>query len=464
MSTMPPNREDPPLPATPGDPPVDAAIPAPPEPRFLTAADLESSPRVPVVVDEFRPGQLRYRRRWGLPLVLFLASCVTTFMAGIYNWTPVLPDASLPELVRSNWPQGLEYMVAVMAVLLAHEMGHFLMTVRYRIPASYPIFIPMPIFMMTGTMGAVIGMDGLRANRRQLFDIGLAGPLAGLVLTIPLVWIGLLKATEPPAAPLHVAAEISAAQEPAATFGQPLLVKLLLKHLRPDWPEGRPFNVNALYMAGWVGMLVTGLNMMPVSQLDGGHIIYGLLGRRSRWIGRAFLIGAIAAMIFSENYNWLVMLLLVAFIGTDHPPTANDRVSIGAFRWIIGAASLAIPILCFTPTPLVLDDDRDVAATEWREAGEMSSGIGEISPERSLRLNSHELSYRRATAASLAQKMPAPKPSVFVVADPAAAADALLAIFEAATCAGVADSALCGARGCCSGGCTLLAASLPGRL
>ena len=399
---------------------------------------------IPAVVDEFHDDRRRIRRRVGLPLVLFLATCVTTFLSGVYGWAPVFPDATLIARVRTSWPQGLEYMVAVIGVLLAHEMGHFLMTVRYRIPASYPIFIPMPMIMMTGTMGAVIGMDGLRANRRQLFDIGLAGPLAGLVVTIPLVWIGLLTVVP---------------SDSGMSFGQPLLVKLLLPHLRPDLPPGANFNVNALYMAGWVGMLITGLNMMPVSQLDGGHIIYGLLGHRSRLIGRTFLIAAITAMIVTENYNWMVMVLLVAFIGTDHPPTANDRVRIGPVRWLIGVASLAIPVLCFTPTPLLLDDERDFAAVE-RTPREATNVVGTLRvPSLSIEQLSSaarptalvpmarasrrlgEPSYldgTRSVPTTLNQKIPAPKPSPSALGDRAAGIGAPGGLADAATWEGCA--------------------------
>jgi hypothetical protein len=259
----------------------------------------------------------------------------------------------------------------------------------------------------------------LRANRRQLFDIGLAGPLAGLVLTIPLVCIGLMRA------------------DPATVqiYGRPLLVKLLLPLLRPDLPEGALFRENALYMAGWVGMLITGLNMMPVSQLDGGHIIYGLLGRRSRWIARAFLLSAISLVVITENYNWLMMLVLVTFLGTDHPPTANDRVRIGPLRWLIGAASLAIPILCFSPTPLVIDADQDVAVKQ--------------SPP------------------GIIQKMPAPKLSglsaEFRPSAAAPAAGPVDGMADVAAETGCAAVVLCGGRGCCSGGWILLAGSLPGR-
>ncbi len=290
-----------------------------------------------------------------LPLGLFLATCATTFVAGVYGWTPNILDDSFGERVRQFWPRGIEYMVAVIAVLLAHEMGHFLMTVRYRIPASYPIFLPMPLLTMTGTMGAVISMDGLRADRRQIFDIGLAGPLAGLVLAVPLLCVGLKSAErgDSHVAPPRFAVAGDASQP--SHYGRPLIEKLVRPYLRPDLTENSPFRFNALYMAGWVGMLITGLNMLPVSQLDGGHITYALLGRRGRWVGRLFLFSAIAYVIFSENYGWVIMIVLVTLLGADHPPTSNDRVRIGPWRWLIGLASLAIPILCFMPVPFSPD-------------------------------------------------------------------------------------------------------------
>ena len=309
---------------------------------ITSPVDLPASPfpEVPRMLDEVLLEGPRYRRRVALPLSLFLISCATTFSAGVYGWAPIFLDSTVWLRIREFWPQGLTYAVAVLAILLAHEMGHFLMTVRYRIAASYPIFIPMPFIMITGTMGAVIGMDGLRADRRQLFDIGLAGPLAGLVLTIPLVCIGLKTAVAKPAVPARAAVAGIAPTE-GYEFGRPLLVKLLLPYLRPDLPPNAPFEINALYMAGWVGMLITGLNMLPVSQLDGGHIIYGLLGRHSRWIARAFLFGSILAIVIGEQYSWLLMLVLVIFLGADHPTTfersgADRSVAMDDRRGIAG--------------------------------------------------------------------------------------------------------------------------------
>ena len=278
------------------------------------------------------------RRRIVLPAALFVATCCSTFFAGALNWNPAIYiDSNQVERgLAANWSQGLIYMAAVIGILLTHEMGHFLQTVRYRVPASLPYFIPVPI-LMTGTMGAVIGMEGSRADRKQLFDIGLSGPLAGLAVALPIIWFGIKSATAgPPVGDI--------------VLGDPLIFKLICNLLRPDLPADAILNKNnPLLMAGWVGMLITGLNMMPISQLDGGHVIYGLFGRKAHLVARTFLIAAILFVVFGEHYNWTVMLVVVILLGVDHPPTRDDDVPLGKVRTAIGLASLAIPVLCFTP-------------------------------------------------------------------------------------------------------------------
>jgi len=336
--------------------PLPLVVPEPPPPNMAhpATADPERFVGLPIerVFDELQLSPPQYRRAVWRPLFLFLATCFTTFCAGCYGWdVAFLWDGSLGTKIAANWRQGLIYMACVMGVLLAHEMGHFLMTVRYRIHASFPIFLPVPV-MMTGTMGAVIRMDGLRANRRQLFDIGLAGPLAGLVLTIPLVCFGLKYAKPaPPIDPAIVAAgDTSELERPH--YGRPLMVQIVQPWIRPDLPPDVDLAENAFYMAGWVGMLVTGLNMLPMSQLDGGHVIHALFGRRGRWIARGFLLTAIVTVIATDNYNWLAMLCVIIFLGVDHPPSANDRMPLGRLRWCLGLASLVIPIFCFMLTPI----------------------------------------------------------------------------------------------------------------
>jgi Zn-dependent protease len=294
-------------------------------------------------------------RRRMLPLILFLATCFFTYAAGTYGWKPVLlgQQESVARgeywdwratgyLLAHEWRRGLAYMACVMGILLAHEMGHFLMTVRYQIPASYPIFIPVPM-MFIGTMGAVIGMQGFKANRKQLFDIGIAGPLAGLVIAIPILCLGIIKAA--PVQPIHGIGE---------HVGDPLLVKLLIPVLRPDLPRGTELYLNPILMAGWVGIFITGLNMMPVSQLDGGHVTYGLFLGGAHLIARIFMLAAVGFVIIAHQYSWILMLFLISAIGVDHPPTADDNVPLGTGRTILGLLSLVIPVFCFTPYPLYI--------------------------------------------------------------------------------------------------------------
>jgi membrane-associated protease RseP (regulator of RpoE activity) len=123
-----------------------------------------------------------------------------------------------------------------------------------------------------------------------------------------------------------------------------------------DLPPVHGLATNPIYMAGWVGMLITGLNMLPVSQLDGGHVAYAVLGRYARWVGRLLLLVAWSFVIYTyirtDSATWALMLVIIAVIGIDHPPTADDTVRIGPLRWILGLVSLAIPIFCFTPVPL----------------------------------------------------------------------------------------------------------------
>ena len=272
------------------------------------------------------------RRRIALPLFLFLATCVSTFFVGATGWQPV--EYREPP----NWQQGLVYMAAVIGILLTHEMGHFLQAVRYHVPASLPYFIPLPV-MMTGTMGAVIGMEGSRADRKQLFDIGISGPLAGLLVAIPVICLGVLRARP---------GDIQAAHY----LNDPLIFRLITHWLRPDLADNVVLAKGPLLMAGWVGMLITGLNMMPISQLDGGHVVYGLFGKRAHLMARGFVCAAIAAMLYFDDYTWLLMLTLVLFIGIDHPPTRDDTVKLGPIRTTVGWLSLLIPVLCFTPVPM----------------------------------------------------------------------------------------------------------------
>jgi Zn-dependent protease len=303
------------------------------------------------------------RRRVALPVFLFVATCLSTFWTGAVAWKPIIhlealsrgvsvfvenlpqgsPLAALWEalaVAHMDWRQGLLYMGLVLGILLTHEMGHFVMTVRHHIPASLPYFIPLPVVPF-GTLGAVISMEGSQADRRELFNMGAAGPLAGLIVALPVTVWGILSL---PAAP---------APGDSLCFHNPLVIQWLIEWLRPDYPTPGVLYLNqfnAFLMAGWMGMLITGLNMLPVSQLDGGHVAYALLGRKgAHSLARGLLVLAIVFIVAEEKYFWVIMLVLVILLGTDHPPTADDRRQLGFVGKLIGWIALLIPIFCFPP-------------------------------------------------------------------------------------------------------------------
>ena len=283
----------------------------------------------------------RRRQPVRLQLLLYVLTALTTFAAGAVGWQPLLlgvDDADIASAVVEHWGRGLIYTAAVMAVLTAHEAGHFIAAKLHGIPATLPFFIPMPI-LLTGTLGAVIGMEGSRADRRQLFDIAVAGPLAGLLVAIPLMTLGLLGGTTGGSNPFALA--------PLAAWIQSLV--------RPDLPPGTTVAPNPLFMAGWVGLLVTGLNMIPVSQLDGGHICYAVFGRRGNWVARTALIASILTVVVSGQTNWVALIVIVTFLGVDHPPIREERQPLDPFRTALGLACFLIPIVTFMPEPLRID-------------------------------------------------------------------------------------------------------------
>lgn len=273
-----------------------------------------------------------------LPVVLFVATCFSTYVAWWFfnSWRYTHPSQNVEHAY-----DGLFYTGALLAILVTHEFGHFLQAVRYHIPASFPYFIPMP-FTPLGTLGAIIGMRGMEADRKELFDIGLTGPLAGLVVALPVAWVGLAM-SEPVAAPQY-----------PSFFQNPLLWDLMLYsiHGREAFQPDVIVPLNPLSMAGWVGLFLTGFNMLPISQLDGGHVSYALLGKKSYWLARLMLLAGIVFVVYFQYYAWMLAIILLFLIGPTHPPTADDNVPLGRSRYVIGFLSLLIPILCFTPTPI----------------------------------------------------------------------------------------------------------------
>lgn len=284
---------------------------------------------------------IRFRKR--LPLLLFIATCLSTTWAGAAKASVDLDPAA------RLW-EGVLYGAAVMAILLAHEMGHYLQALRYGVPATPPFFIPMP-FIPLGTFGAVILQGRGFGNRKAIFDIAISGPLAGLIVAIPITYIGLAQSETTFAQP----------KPGELVFGAPLVIQWMIESIHGVFPPGATLQETPLAFAGWVGIFITALNLIPIGQLDGGHILYTLIGKRSHRLAMGLVLFAIAYMIRSGNYSYAPMLILIVFIGIRHPPTANDNVPLGTGRIILGWLTLAFVFIGFTPTPVMTLRERPPA-------------------------------------------------------------------------------------------------------
>jgi membrane-associated protease RseP (regulator of RpoE activity) len=275
------------------------------------------------------------RRVW-LPVGLFAATVLTTLIAGVSTADP------LNDGWRLSIMNGLMYSGAVMTILLCHEMGHFLQAWRYGVPASLPYFLPMPLPPI-GTFGAVIVMDPRRGDRKAIFDIGIAGPLAGLVPTFLFLWIGLRGSHAVP---------VPAGEQ--WVLGEPLVLRLLTHWIKGPMAPGFDLVLHPFAFAGWVGLLVTSLNLVPIGQLDGGHILYGMLRKKAHTASLVIVVLAIAISIAKVWTHWWLMLGLITYLGIRHPPTTDDYMPLGTGRYVLGILTLAFLILGFTPVPISL--------------------------------------------------------------------------------------------------------------
>jgi len=256
-------------------------------------------------------------RRILIPVLLFAATCVSTFLAA-----------------------GPIYALTLMLILTAHELGHFFQALRYGVPASLPYFIPMPLNPI-GTMGAVIGMRAHMGNRKALFDIGISGPLAGLIPTLVCCIVGLR----------YSEVIVVAGRPPAWMLGEPLLFKLLIYLTFGPLKATEDVLLHPLAYAGWVGMFITALNLVPIGQLDGGHILYALLRRRAHLVAVALLLAVLVCVVVFGYWGWSVMIFLLVLMGPRHPPTADDDMPLGTGRTVLGWLTLTFVVLGFTPEP-----------------------------------------------------------------------------------------------------------------
>jgi membrane-associated protease RseP (regulator of RpoE activity) len=235
---------------------------------------------------------------------------------------------------------GMWYCISIMGILLAHEMGHFFMSRHYQVRSSLPFFIPFP--NLFGTLGAVILMRGRISSRRALFDIGATGPLVGFFVAVPIIVIGLKLSQIVPTE------EIGGF---SFRLGDPLLFTILEKLFIGDIPQGSDIVLHELAFAGWVGLFVTALNLMPLGQLDGGHIAYAVFGRRSRIVfyGAAGGFAVLGLFFFPA---WLLPLVLILVFGFRHPPPTDEETELDEGRKWLAGLTLLVFVLSFVPVPL----------------------------------------------------------------------------------------------------------------
>jgi membrane-associated protease RseP (regulator of RpoE activity) len=280
-----------------------------------------------------------------LHAVLFILTVLTTTYAGAGHYASFISDFDR-RTVTFDWTlllRGFWYSGTLLAILGAHEMGHYLLCRRYNIDATPPFFIPMPIFW-TGTLGAVIKIREAFPTRRILFDIGVAGPIAGFLVVVPALFWG-MSLSELARAPT---------QGTGYSLGEPLLFKWAVRAIFGTIPEGQTVNMHPMVFAAWFGMLATYWNLLPFGQFDGGHLTYATLGRFSKWISLVTVTGAIAMTFVS--LSWLVMtvmmVLMLRAFGPSHPPALNEYEALPRNRYAIAFLAAVIFVLCFMPVPL----------------------------------------------------------------------------------------------------------------
>jgi len=256
----------------------------------------------------------------------------------------------------------LQFTVAAISILGAHELGHYVLARRHRVRASLPYFIPLPLLGF-GTLGAVIRVRDRIPTRNALVDIGAAGPLAGFVMCLPFLAWGYAHSrfsTLPPTGstffgPMSLWSVVQHGfpRLDVQIYGDNLLLRGFERVFLGPRPPGTDVIAHPFVIAGWLGTLVTMLNLFPIGQLDAGHLTYAVFGNRARTIGRCALV-ALAVLTVAVSFTWVVWLLVVALVvGVRHPPVTVPEEPLGAARGWLCVASLVVAVLCFLPAPFV---------------------------------------------------------------------------------------------------------------
>jgi len=273
--------------------------------------------------------------------ILFLATGLTTVTAGAMQ-QGVIPWETPWQLYK-----GLPFSLTLLIILLSHEMGHYLMARYHDLDVSLPYFLPAPpIPFLIGTLGAFIRIRSPILNKPALMDVGAAGPLSGILITLPLLVLG-LQLSE-----IQVVTG-DAGQMPGIVLGESILFKIICWLTVGSLPDNYNLIMHPIAFAGWIGLLVTNINLIPVGQLDGGHVSYALFGDRSQQIAKIFYLLLIIFGLISW-YGWLVWVVLLYFMGFVHPPPLQYWVPLDRKRRIIGYLTIAVFISTFMPAPFLI--------------------------------------------------------------------------------------------------------------
>lgn len=273
-----------------------------------------------------------------IPLLLFLATVLTTVTAGaLYQGVNVLADPA-------GLVAGIPFSGSLLLILGTHELGHFIASRRHGVAVTLPTFIPgPPIPPMIGTFGAVIRIKSAIPSKSALVDIGCAGPLSGFAIALVVTAWGLDNSTIVSYVPTGA----------ALGFGESLIFRVLEAATIGTVPDGHELILHPVAFAGWIGMFVTAMNLLPIGQLDGGHLVYAVIGPRHRVFSMA-MIACLAVLGAFTWHGWFIWGALIALIGVRHPPIEDQNSPMDPRRKALCAASLLVFVLTFMPTPFYI--------------------------------------------------------------------------------------------------------------
>ena len=300
----------------------------------------------PLPVEHTSKPPLKFQDRKWLHLAILLLTIASTTLAGEAHYASFVTDFGVLPLTLSGGGlllRGFWYSGTILAILGCHELGHYFACRYYDVDASLPFFLPAPL-PLTGTLGALIRIREPIPSKRMLFDIGIAGPIAGFIVAVPALVIGLWMSR----------VVVFPPDIEGLSLGEPLLFKFVSWIMWGTTPEGYTVNLHPIAFAAWFGLLATALNLFPIGQFDGGHISYAVLGRKSSIVTLIMVGCAIVLTYFSLSWLvWTVLsVVMLSVFGRHHPRTFDEDAPLDPIRLRLAILAVIMFALCFTPTPI----------------------------------------------------------------------------------------------------------------